>query len=219
MALTLAFRTGFFVVSLILLSYGRTLVTSSVILALAAWLAYGHPSSNSVGQEILVFFITWVSAVGAAALLGASLNVTWLFELEWSVVSRNWSRIRVSDAVRWLLAALATAIAYTSTEVFGYDKGTFYRVPAWIFLLVLMLALYGYDLVASNHGYHVLPADKRWHHISLTVGISVALFIDILARDPGFWRWLVPVLGVWAALQVPKALALIPVERLPEKRE
>lgn len=217
MAIELAFRVGFFVVSLLLLFYSRTFLTSTAVLAVGAWLAYGHPESNSTGEEVLVFFITWVSATAVAAAIGSTINLTWMFELEWKLATRARSTLCIRDAVAWLLACAITAVAYTSTEVVGYDRGTFYRLQALALLLLLMLIVYFYDQVVRDEGYHLLPPSQEFRHKAVTLVIAVAVLIDILARDPEFWPYVVAPGLAWVALQALK-LWLAPALKHPSER-
>lgn len=201
MGIELAFRAGYFVVALALIFYSRTLVTSTAILALAAWFAYGHPHGNSTAQEMLVFFIGWVSATAAAAVIGGTIKLEWMIELEWSLVTSARKRLRVDDAVRWLLACVVATLAYAGTEVVGYDRGTFYRLQSLALLLLLWMVIYFYDQVAANEGFHLLPPAAAHRHKTVTLVVAGAVLIDILARDVDFWRYLVPIGAAWLALQ------------------
>ena len=210
MAIELVFRTAYFCVSLLLLFYSRTLVTSSAILALAAWLAFGHAPNNSTGQEVLVFFITWISAVAVAAVIGSTLNLTWMVDLELRMLSKQRVNVGVRDAMAWLMACAVATIAYAATDVANYDKGTFYRLQSLALLVLLLMIIYFYDQVAADDGYHLLPAAARHRHKLVAAVMGAAVSIDIIVRDPGSWTYLVPAGGVWLLLLARKMMVVVP---------
>lgn len=210
MTIELVFRAGYFAVSLLLIFYTRALLTSSVVLAVAAWVAYGHPASNSGGQEVLVFFITWLVATLTASVIGYAESSSWVIDLEWklmlSVRAKYRSQLRVHDAVSWLFACMIAAAAYATTEMTGYDKNTFHRVPSMGALLLISIIVYGADQISSSDDYRILPAGATYLHPVVTLVVELAFFVDILVRDPGFWVYLVPITLVWLAFQAPKVL-------------
>ena len=217
MGIELAFRAAFYVVSVVMYMYTRTAVVSTVLLAGLAWIGFNHPEDNSTGAEILAFVITGLSAIATAALLGYLESVSWIIDLEWKIVTPRLRRkLRVHDAVAWLFALIITALVYVSTEIANYDKGTFFRVQSVAILALVALGVYVIDQIASSDDYRILPPGATYLHGLITLVELGAISIDILARDPPFWVYLVPAYLAVAALSVPRVVLLLRSE--PHKK-
>ena len=217
MGIELAFRAAFYVVSVVMYMYTRTAVVSTVLLAGLAWIGFNHPEDNSTGAEILAFVITGLSAIATAALLGYLESVSWIIDLEWKIVTPRLRRkLRVHDAVAWLFALIITALVYVSTEIANYDKGTFFRVQSVAILALVALGVYVIDQIASSDDYRILPPGATYLHGLITLVEHGAISIDILARDPPFWVYLVPAYLAVAALSVPRVVLLLRSE--PHKK-
>lgn len=217
MGIELAFRAAFYVVSVVMYMYTRTAVVSTVLLAGLAWIGFNHPEDNSAGAEVLAFVITGLSAIATAALLGYLESVSWIIDLEWKIVTPRLRRkLRVHDAVAWLFALIITALVYVSTEIANYDKGTFFRVQSVAILALVALGVYVIDQIASSDDYRILPPGATYLHGLITLVELGAISIDILARDPPFWVYLVPAYLAVAALSVPRVVLLLRSE--PHKK-
>lgn len=217
MGIELAFRAAFYVVSVVMYMYTRTAVVSTLLLAGLAWIGFNHPEDNSTGAEVLAFVITGLSAIATAALLGYVESVSWIIDLEWRIVVPRLRRtLRVHDAVAWLFALIIAALVYVSTEIANYDKGTFFRVQSIAILALVALGVYVIDQIASSDDYRILPPGATYLHGLITLVELAAISIDILARDPPFWVYLVPAYLAVAALSVPRVILLLRSE--PHKK-
>lgn len=196
MSIELIVRVPFYAVTLVLLAYSHAAFSSTVLMAIAAWAAFGHPGANSGGQEVVAFVLTYGLAVISALLIGFTVekrNVLWLVSLELRLLHAETRRdIRVEDVATYFLALGTGALVYLSTEILGYQKGTLFRMQSLVWLLVLGIIIAIYDAVVSDEGYRFLPRKLRqWHGLVVLFSL-VAVQIDSLVRDPGFWKYLLP---------------------------
>jgi len=202
------FRVPFFVVALVLLKYTRALVTMTVVLAIAAYFGFTHPSGNSAGEEVVVFIVTWAAALVCAGVISlferGGLENLCSFELSWwTVFSRG---IDVKRGAMFFVALVVAFLAYLATEILGYEKGTFAQVQSMMWLIVLMLVVSVYDELSGEAGYHLLPPTQQWQHRVVLALFVIAVQVDILVNDSAFWKYLVPADGAWLLLQLAKWL-------------
>ncbi len=186
-------RVPFYVVTLFLLVYSRAAISSSVIMVVAAWLAFGHPEANSPGQEVVAFFLSWLLALVSAVLMRGWRNPQWLIALEQKLVVASLRKtIDAREVGTYFLAALVATLAYVATEVLGYQHDVFFRIQSLVWLLLLGFVIAIYDAVVSDSGFRLLPRTARRLHIVVMAFIAAAVQIDILVREPSFWKFLLP---------------------------
>lgn len=208
MDIKLAFRTSFFITALLGAVYTRTLITLTIVLALAAGLFYGHPVGNSVWQELLVFAWTWLAGVAVGWLLSPRSTPEWPVYYELSVIEGHLrARLTPRDGITWLCSAVLVIGSYAALELVGYDRGTFYRLQSFVWLLLLLLTAFVFDAVSRRGStrWTLLP-DARYH-IRVVYAVCAALLVDICVRDVDMVRFLLPAAGVVALMAVGRALA------------
>lgn len=209
MSFDLPFRVAFYCASVVFLVYGQTLCLSTCILALGAWLGYPHAVDNSTGEEVLAYAITWVSALVTAICIGGTLDVWWLTRLEWKLITKNRSTIRGRDLAAWCITFAITIIVFLVTVIVRYDTGSFYRFQSLVWLMLLLIVVYVYDNISIPNGYYIVPHPTLiMRHVWVAVFVIGSVIIDIIVRDSGVWKWVVPAIGIWMLLQLPKILIL-----------
>lgn len=212
MAILIPFRTSFFVTAFLSALYTRTLLTSSIVLAFAAYLFYPHPSDNSSWQETVVFLWTWAAAVVCALIIAPKRkaenmsawivsSMYWPVFYELSLVEGHMRRKLVpGDALSWVCAVIIAIGSYAALELVGYDRGTFYRLQSLVWLLLLLLIVFVFDDVSMRTSAHLMPLEFKHRNMVAVAVVSAALLIDILVRDPGVYQTLLPVVGAVSAL-------------------
>lgn len=196
MSIDLIVRVPFYAVSLLLLVYSHAAVSSTVVMAVAAWVAFGHPHDNSPGQEVLAFALSYVLAALSAVAIKATtgnLDPLWMISLELRLFNADTRhKIGAKDVGTYFLAMGSGALAYAATEIVGYQKDTLFRMQSLTWLLMLCLFIAVYDAVVADDGYRLLPRALRYWHGLVAACCLGAVQIDTVVRDPGMWKYLVP---------------------------
>ena len=201
MSITLAFRTSFFVTAFLAVLYTRALVSSTAILAFTAYMFYGHPESNTVWQEALVFAWTWAAAVVVAWAVAPKTRPAWPVFYEVSMIrAQRRAKLTPTDGVVWVCALVVAIMSYAALELVGYDSGTFYRLQSFVWMLLLMLVVFVFDTVSGRKGTHFFPTDQQRRHVLALCVVGLALLIDIMVRDSTIYRFMLPALGSVLAL-------------------